>query len=172
MSVNPEKKFTGTAYVARIKDPNNSLSIHKKPDFLHAIAYDDPKEPFDYMQLKSLVEAKNKLILYSYTINKRDRTSFTWKQCLDALAVNKPTGDVCIIHYEEPLFFGRLAKLAYEHHILHDSNGYNELLVSLDPTPLTKLPAPCPATSRSLDTSRSDLDAVNLGIRQAQRENF
>ena len=60
----------GTAYVARIKDPKNSLSIHKKPDFLHAIAYDDPKEPFDYMQLKSLVEVKNKLILYSYTISR------------------------------------------------------------------------------------------------------
>ena len=85
MSVDLTKKIMGTAYVARIKDPRNNLSIHKKPDFLHAIAYDDPQEPFDYMQLKSLVEGKNQLIFYSYTINKRDRTTFTWKQCLEAL---------------------------------------------------------------------------------------
>ena len=97
MSVHPEDKFTGTAYVARIKDPNNNLSVHKKPDLLHAIAYYDPKESFDYMQLKSLVEVNNKLILYSYTINKRDRSTFTWKQCLDALAIHKPTGDVCFV---------------------------------------------------------------------------
>ena len=168
MSVNPENKFTGTANVARIKDPSSNLSIYKKPDFLHAIAYEDAKESFDYMQLKSLVEANNKLILYSYTINKRDRSSFTWKQCLDALAIHKPTGEVCIVLHDEPVSFGRLAKLAYEHHVLHDSSGYNELLAVLDPKPPNNFPTPLgPASSRSSDIPCSDVDAIKRGIRQA-----
>ena len=172
MSVDLTKKIMGTAYVARIKDPRNNLSIHKKPDFLHAIAYDDPQEPFDYMQLKSLVEGKNQLIFYSYTINKRDRTTFTWKQCLEALAANKPTGDVCIVLHDEPISFGRLAKLAYEHHVLHDSTGYNELLEILHPTLPAKFPKPSgPARARSAETSGSDLEAVRHGIRQAQELN-
>ena len=169
MSVQPEDKFTGTAYVVRIKDPNNNLSIHKKPDFLHAIAYNDPKESFDYMQLKSLIEANNKLILYSYTINKRDRSTFTWKQCLDALTIHKPTGDVCFVFHDKPVSFGNLAKLAYEHNVLHDSVSYNELLATLNPKPTQNFPEPSgPASARSLDAPCSEEEAVRRGIQQAK----
>ena len=52
-SNNDERLIKGTAYVARIKDPKNDANIHRKPDFLHVVAYDDPAEGFDYMKLKN-----------------------------------------------------------------------------------------------------------------------
>ena len=54
----PDKVFKGTAYMARNKDPKDVTTIHRKQDFLHAVAYVD------------LVEGNtNQYIFYTFTIN-------------------------------------------------------------------------------------------------------
>ena len=115
MLCKPEQVFKGTAYVARIKDPQDLATIHKKQDFLHVVAYVDQDEGFDYMMLKALVEGNsNQFIFYTFTINKTDRTTFTWKQCLDALALNKSIGGSCVTFHDEPITFGKFALMAYD----------------------------------------------------------
>ena len=56
MAVNNNDKFNGTAYVARIRESKDNISVHKQADLLHAVVYEEPTESFDYMQLKALVE--------------------------------------------------------------------------------------------------------------------
>ena len=179
MSCEPNKVFEGTAYVARIKDPEDVASVHKKQEFLHVVAYVDKKEGFDYKMLKNLVEESNKFIFYTYTINKGNRSSFKWKQCLDALALNKPIGGSCVIFHDEPVTFGKFAMMAYDHHILQDSDGYNNLLKKLNPPAPAHLPvanldhlpdASGPTVVRTV-TFISDIEAVRKGIAQAEAMN-
>ena len=86
MSNADERLIKGTAYVARIKDPSDSNNIHKKRDFLHVVAYEDPEEGLAHLKLKNLVGIMNTgLVLYSKLVNMRDRGSFSWNQCLDEL---------------------------------------------------------------------------------------
>ena len=136
MLCKPDQGFKGTVYVVRIKDPRDVATIHKKQDFLHVVAYVDQNEGYDYTMLKTLVEGNtNQFIFYTFTINKINRSTFTWKQCLDALALHRPIGDSCITYHDEPITFGKFAILAFDRHILHDSVGYNELVAQLNPTP-------------------------------------
>ena len=40
MSIQPDTKFDGQAYMARIRDTNNPrVNVHKKKDLFHAIMY-------------------------------------------------------------------------------------------------------------------------------------
>ena len=134
-----DKVFHGTAYVARIRDPSSSSNIHNRLDFLHAVAFCDPRESLDYMDLRRIIENDNKLALYAYTINKADRTSFTWGMCLDAIASQPPRGDACVTFHERPVPFSEFAEMAYGRAILSDSDGYS-FLTSKTKKQVTSLP--------------------------------
>ena len=140
MSRNDERLIKGPAYIARIKDSRDDSNIHRKRDFLHVVAYDDPAEGFDYMKLKNLVDNMNEgVILYSKVVNRKSRASFSWNQCLDELMGQPSIGDTCLTVHDRPITLGQMAKLAYDHHILQDSAGFNYLNSKLAPPPLCHL---------------------------------
>ena len=79
----------------------------------------------DYMDLRRIIETDNSLALYAYTINKDDRTKFTWGKCLDAIASQPPLGDLVVIFHERPVTFGEFIEMAYDKAILSNTDGYN-----------------------------------------------
>ena len=180
MSTNPDQSFDGYAYVARIRDSKggSNVSVHKKKDLFHAIVYEDPTESFPYMDLKALIEDKNQqnqLIFYTWGINKKNRSSFTWGQCLDALtkAGHKPNSTSCISYHEKPISFAQFGIMAYEQKILSDSQGYNDLWEKLIPPPPKESDFPDPsshAAARSASGLTED-EAVRHGIDQAAKLN-
>ena len=172
MSRDDERLIKGTAYVARIKDPQDVSNIHRKKDLLHVVAYDDPKDGFDYMKLKNLVDDKNQLIFYSKIINRQNRDSFTWNQCLDELMGQPPIGDACVAFHDKPISLFEMAVMAYDKNILHDPVGYQYLMSKCQPQPAdsaVKLPKPSgPAAMRTENVALTDAESVEKGIQQAQ----
>ena len=181
VSFPPNTVLDGKAYIGSIKDPKHRVTVHNKTDIFRAIVYADPKESFDYLDLKGLVMDSNKLIFYTTSIDKT-RRPVSWQRCKDALK-NKPAiGKDCICLYDEPLTFAQFAEAAYSNTVLTDSEGYNDLqarktasdhdevvdvpddsVVNVDDTP--PLPKPDgPACGRA---DSSDLDAVKKGIETA-----
>ena len=117
------------AYIGRIKDPKQSGNIHKKRDFLHAVIYEDPKESFEYLDLKNLVDEDNGFIFYTNGINKGNPVD--WNKCVDAVKSRPPIGNVCIVMHDNPLTFGQFAELAYSKAVLTNSTAYDTLKAKL-----------------------------------------
>ena len=95
--------ISGTAYVARIKDPSDAHDLYNKRDLLHAIFYTDGTEKFDFTDLRELIEQDNKMVFYTKLVNKHLRDSFTWDQCKKVLDKVPPIGSVCHIIHDKPL---------------------------------------------------------------------
>ena len=117
------------AYIGRIKDPKQAGNIYKKRDFLHAVIYEDPKESFEYLDLKNLVDEDNGLIFYTNGINKGNPVD--WNKCVAAVKSRPPIGNVCIVMHDNPLTFGQFAELAYSKAVLTNSTAYDTLKAKL-----------------------------------------
>ena len=77
-SMSSSSLLSAKTYLGRIKDPSDHVNLHNKQDFIHAIIFDNPKEDFDFMDLKKLVDEDNGLILYTTLVDRAKKQQVTW----------------------------------------------------------------------------------------------
>ena len=154
----------GTGYVGRVKDPFGKKNIHHKTDLLHVAIYEDPDVDLDYLDVKAIVEKHNNLVFYTQLLDKKNRETFTGKQCQEALVRHPPVGTQAVLSHEQPLSFPQFIELGYEKNILTDSVGYKFYQSKINPPTSVPLPSPSGPAAK-MD---SDLQAVQSGIETAK----
>ena len=167
--ISPSTLLSVKTYIGRIKDPKDTANLHSKQDLLHAVIYDDPREDFDFLDLKKVIEEDNGLTLYTTLVDRTKKNPVSWAKCVETLKNKPPVGRVCVTMHEHPLSFGSFADFAYSKGILTNSDAFNNMksrISTTNPsgTALTLPPPTVPSCKRSDGPS---ITAVKKGIDKA-----